>query len=66
MAKRVACEKCGNMVASTSNLCPYCRDDPNKWRRRGSILVGILIVAYIADLFLADGATVRTILSLTH
>lgn len=66
MAKRVACEKCGNMVANTSSLCPYCRDDPNKWRRRGSVLIGILVLVYIADLFLADGALVRGILSFTH
>ena len=49
MVKRVPCEHCGNMVAETSRLCPYCRSkSPNRWRSLGSMLMFIILVGIMA------------------
>ena len=62
MAARVACEKCGNMVASTSKLCPYCRSDPNRWRRRGTYVLVVVAVIFFADQQFNQGALIKAAL----
>ena len=43
--ERVPCENCGNMVASTSRLCPYCKStSPNGGRNLLIAIVGIPIL----------------------
>ncbi|MGH6786029.1 MAG: hypothetical protein ACREBO_04300 [Novosphingobium sp.] len=66
MAKRVACEKCGNTVADTSRKCPCCGNDPNTWRRRLSVVGVTLFVLFIADAYFTNGAVVKSILAFTH
>lgn len=66
MAKRVACEKCGNMVAGTSHLCPYCRKDPNKWKRRFAFLGLGLLSLYVLDDIYLNGQTARAFFALFH
>lgn len=41
MVERVPCEKCGNLVVSSSRLCPVCRENPNSMRNA----LGCVVVA---------------------
>lgn len=48
MVERVPCEKCGNLVVSTSRLCPVCREHPNKIRDAFGAGLGFALIAWLA------------------
>lgn len=54
--ERVPCEECGNIVASTSRLCPHCGSKgPNAGRNAFPWLIGgLLVVFYIGSVIVNE------------
>lgn len=59
MAMR-ACTHCGNQVATTSKICPYCRKNPVNWLVRTTLklivfgfvgAMGLIVVAAVLKQF---------------
>lgn len=66
MARRVPCEKCGNMVADTARKCPYCGKHPNVWRNRLAVVIIVIVALLIVDDIYAGGSVRRALLAILH
>lgn len=47
MSNYRSCNRCGNMVAKTSKLCPYCRQHPYSSSTTSTIVVLVIIALIV-------------------
>jgi RNA polymerase subunit RPABC4/transcription elongation factor Spt4 len=47
MSEYRACNRCGNNVAKTSRLCPYCRKKPYSSSRTATVVFLVIVALWV-------------------